>query len=1022
MNVKPNFRRWLVNLLFIFGLLYLLYPSTEIPLVQLKQSPFKQMWLKTVTLEHKRRAPSSVLILSRGNTPVKIYWTVDRQIKVLDLKGKVIAEQENTFAIETAFLTKGGRTLVIIGKESIAYLNAANLNILKLLWLPTRKHGPFQVTLKVKGEDHYWIGGFVRKDKRYSLCLFTFAADGTLKLFGGVSVFPMAGVTEIIEIKNKRIELLWLWDFSEVICITSQGKSIYRYNSGLKWKLFLDPIRFHSRGICKIYDGQIAAVFTGGIDPKLSPQSRLVRFIRRGLRIEPREVPLDYLYTTLASSGKRSCFAGFRIKFSGSRVDIEAAASLVLNTRGRPVENSWESSAMPVKGSYLENRPAFLMVGGYVVVLDHAYMPLWQEESNLMGDGEFIPLDLDGDNKQDDFLVAGQSRSTSDRHDLLAMVNNEEVVAKKALKAFEYALELLENEKKCGITDIFRRKKKTQILNAFREAASLLEQVDMQEQLKSTQNVINELEDCLIKIQKMKRIIMLSITSMTTLLLVILLISNRRKIRGLILKAIENGTRQIMRIRMLNIPEVEDMYRNQDHLRERLKQIKEKANQLEEDSKRTILEKIAALESEVNGLRHRMFYSRLSGKISALETQFLQAGEEEEAARYQVPFQPANPAVYPVGRPIDDFHLYCGRSWHLRELSQALTGNESLIIHGQFRIGKTSILRLTEKNLSRQFPCVYYDTGLLQSKERGLSGWLKILGNSCDEALDSQNFSRWKSQKSTAEMNAPDIGQRFLKEWLYPLKQQTGNIIIMFDEFQHILNTIDDSISGLLKHIVENRLLTVVFCVRSLASLPAEHTVFNSIRPLHIAQLDDYGIEELLGLPERLFGHRYSTAARRRLKQLTGGHPYYLQVTHVVMAERLNAEKTNFLREAVHIDDEAIHKILERLETHFRTEWMYLSGIERQIILELVHGRFTLSEVELFDRVCSGKDDLSKEFTAALHNLKEVMQIISAADQQYAMKIGLWNRWVRSKSTAELLNKGSIASSPGKKKKEIKDG
>jgi hypothetical protein len=284
---------------------------------------------------------------------------------------------------------------------------------------------------------------------------------------------------------------------------------------------------------------------------------------------------------------------------------------------------------------------------------------------------------------------------------------------------------------------------------------------------------------------------------------------------------------------------------------------------------------------------------------------------------------------------------------------------------------------------------------------------LDILGDSCDEALDSRTFARWKSQKSTAEMNAPDIGQQFLKEWLYPLKKQTGNIIIMLDEFQRVLelDTIDGAVSGLLKHIAENNLLTVVFCVRSLASLPTEYTVFNSIRPLHIAQLDDNGIEELLGLPERLFGHRYSTAAKRRLKQLTGGHPYYLQVAHVVLAERLNAEKTNFLREANHIDETTIYKILERLETHFRTEWMHLSDIERRIILELVHGRFTLSEAELFDRICKSKDDHSKEFTAALNNLKEVMQIISATGQQYAIKIGLWSRWVRNQSAVELMQK-----------------
>ncbi len=1009
MNNNTNRWRSIINIFFLLTLLYPLYPSTEIKLISFKQSPFKQKWMKSVTLEHKDRAPSSLSIISRENAPLKICWALDRQIRILDLKGNILTKIESPFIIETAFLTKDERALVLIGEENMARFNLETLKISKSVPLPIKKlpgYGPFQVTSKVEGDDHFWIGGITTKEEYFIGWLCIFESNGILKLCGTVPMFPMAGVTEKTGKGNDWIEILWLWDFSEVICVTSEGKVIYRYDSGLRMRTFLDWKRFQFQGICKTDAGEIAAVFMGpGSGNYL--KSQFMRFIRRRLQVEARQMPLDYLYTTAASGGKRLCFAGFRIKSTSSRIDVEATASLVPTSDGKAVEKLWESSAIPVKGYYLGNRPSFLTHRGYVIVLDSTYMPLWHVESNLMGDWEFIPLDLDGDNKSDDFLVAGQNGSSSDRHDLLAMVNDEEVVAEKALKAFQHALVLLNNEKKCGIPDMLREKKKTRVLNAFREAASLLEQVDMQVQLKQARIIIKDLENCLIKIKKTKRTILQISGSVAILLILILVVRYRRKIRDLFLKAIENGTRQIMRIRMFNIPEVEDLYRGKDQLRHQLKHIREKASQLEEDSKRTILEKIPALEGEVNGLRHRRFFSGLSGKISALETQLMRAGEEEEAAGYRVPFQPANPAVYPVGRPIDDFHLYCGRSWHLRELSQALIGSESMIVHGQFRIGKTSILRLTEKRLAQEFPCVYYDTGLLRSGKKGLSGWLNILGDSCDEALNRPTFSRWKSQKSSAEMNAPDIGQRFLKEWLYPLKQQAGNIIIMLDEFHHLLEleTIDGSVSGLLKHIVENRLLTIVFCVRSLASLPTEHTAFNSITPLHIGQLDDHGIEELLELPERLFGHRYSTAAKRRLKQLTGGHPYYLQVAHVVLAERLNAEKTNFLREAAHIDEAAIYKILERLETHFRTEWMHLSEIERRIILELVHGRFALSEVELFDRVCRGKDDHSKEFTAALNNLKEVMQIISTTDQQYAMKIGLWSHWVRNQSAVELMQK-----------------
>src|SRR5262245_55260288 len=138
--------------------------------------------------------------------------------------------------------------------------------------------------------------------------------------------------------------------------------------------------------------------------------------------------------------------------------------------------------------------------------------------------------------------------------------------------------------------------------------------------------------------------------------------------------------------------------------------------------------------------------------------------------------RPVNP--YIVGNPIKDQASFFGRQDIFREVLQVLRqrGSNAIVLYGQRRIGKTSVLLQLEKQLARdgEFTPVYFD---LQDKAaKSLTEVLYEL---------SQHISKVTGHTVAKSSDFDQTADYFRNVFLPEVAEKvaTGGLVLLFDEF-----------------------------------------------------------------------------------------------------------------------------------------------------------------------------------------------------------------------------------------------
>ncbi|NEO40988.1 MAG: ABC transporter substrate-binding protein [Moorea sp. SIOASIH] len=246
---------------------------------------------------------------------------------------------------------------------------------------------------------------------------------------------------------------------------------------------------------------------------------------------------------------------------------------------------------------------------------------------------------------------------------------------------------------------------------------------------------------------------------------------------------------------------------------------------------------------------------------------------------------PINP--YIIGRPIDenDPELFWGRRSLFRFIEDNLRNKTKVIIlYGQRRIGKSSLLRYIPKSVNLDnFAFVPFDLESYSHKPLG-----QVLEELATEILDS------------LELDSPDIPlpdrialdtdpSLFYKQFLPQVYQSLGNqnLGLLLDEFETLNspdnnqdnNLISQHLFPYLKSLVDRQdNLYLILCVaQESKDLPNLLRIFNDAPIQKIGLLDQQTTQELITKPAaRLL--TYETAAIQAIYDLSAGHPYFTQV------------------------------------------------------------------------------------------------------------------------------------------------
>ncbi len=170
----------------------------------------------------------------------------------------------------------------------------------------------------------------------------------------------------------------------------------------------------------------------------------------------------------------------------------------------------------------------------------------------------------------------------------------------------------------------------------------------------------------------------------------------------------------------------------------------------------------------------------------------------ELAADTQRPFVRIFPIPYVTGMPLKTDHLFVGRDDVFAYIQEHLFGayqNNVIVLHGQRRTGKTSILYRLKKVLADTHICVLVD---MQGKAaRGTLDFLYSLADDIVYALDDHDIAVTLPARSDfAESPEFVFRSRFLRSVAEALpigaNGQPKHLLLMFDEFEELQKRVQD--------------------------------------------------------------------------------------------------------------------------------------------------------------------------------------------------------------------------------------
>ncbi|MGQ9682799.1 MAG: LpqB family beta-propeller domain-containing protein [Anaerolineae bacterium] len=357
-------------------------------------------------------------------------------------------------------------------------------------------------------------------------------------------------------------------------------------------------------------------------------------------------------------------------------------------------------------------------------------------------------------------------------------------------------------------------------------------------------------------------------------------------------------------------------------------------------------------------------------------------------------------------RPVTEEERFFGREDIIDWIEDRLAADQRMVLlFGTPRMGKTSLLyRLRSKHRGRMV-AVYVDLETLPPSDTKESLWR--LAEAVHTAL-AEEHANLPSLERLATGSAMDAWrQEWLPAWR-PLLQGK-RILLLVDGL--VLEQVNqgiwaDLVLGLQELSAQEREVQVVVAVRGASTASAQPVpAFRGLPVRDLEPLTEAQTEELLvGLARYQLGYDYD--AIRRIHELSGGHPYLVQLYGAELFRSL----APYGQVTIHIVGDLVRTITELADPLFSQEWSALSP-EAQIILAAIGSlqgyRGTVTPWDLVVHLRrNAVHRTNKETETALNELvnRRVMHWYGAS--AYALRTELWRPWLaRTRPLEAVLNR-----------------
>ncbi len=398
----------------------------------------------------------------------------------------------------------------------------------------------------------------------------------------------------------------------------------------------------------------------------------------------------------------------------------------------------------------------------------------------------------------------------------------------------------------------------------------------------------------------------------------------------------------------------------------------------------------------------QLIYNDAQGQDMALDF-----GDMVEFIQVDKPFQRIFPIPYVTGTPLQSEQMFVGRQDVFNFVREQLLGtsqNNVIVLHGQRRTGKTSILYRLNEVLADTHLSVLID---MQGKAaRGEVDFLYAIADDIVYALENQGIMVDLPTRQEFE-ESPEFffRSRFLRRITDTLGDK--NLLLMFDEFEELQKRVEDGklaadifpyLRNLMQH--ETKVDFIFAGTHKLEELAAEYwsILFNIAVYQKITFLSQEETTRLITQPVAPFGLEYDPLATERIYQVAAGQPYFTQLICHELVTYHNETQRSYL---TNLDvDAVLGRIIERGEAHFKYIWAESTTNQRLALLALAELLEAKESATLEDTAAllqkRGRPLGQSDLQPALNNLesRDIVMRSGPRSHLYRFRIDLVRRWI----------------------------
>lgn len=363
---------------------------------------------------------------------------------------------------------------------------------------------------------------------------------------------------------------------------------------------------------------------------------------------------------------------------------------------------------------------------------------------------------------------------------------------------------------------------------------------------------------------------------------------------------------------------------------------------------------------------------------------------------------------YIAGHPVKTKEMFFGREDIFRFIIENMRGkyqNNTIILHGQRRTGKTSILyQLMTNRLPDHYIPIFVDFQNLPDVNTGR--FFFSIQEAISEKLSEKGMNFHSFEVEEFEKYPYIRFNEFLKT-CKGILDENQNLVFLFDEFEEIEKKVEkrlisDDIFGYFRSLIQHQdwIIIIFTGTHKLTEMTERYwsIFFNIALHKRISFLEE---DEAIALITRPVAEKleYDDLAIEKILRITANHPYFIQLLCHSLVEYLNYIKT---KNYVTITDVNIilEKVIEKGTAHLGYVWEGLSRTEKvllSILASIIDEGKPKVKLEEINKAASERriSTKSKEMKEALKNLCEKDILKSEKDSTgYSFKVNLVQMWI----------------------------